>query len=313
MFFLTLIPHQAWAACIIRGVTPVKADTPLYDAESGGRTIGQMSGVKLPLQLSHFGHGRFYVQTTSAKGYVRIEGWASQDAFRFFAGKDLSVVGSHVWITKGQEVTIADTATDKLLVSRRVAGSKQKVRTKVGCDQIVLEPGASQVMDSPPKAHGYQMKGSLLELYDSPDGKVVFKLLLEGGASKAFWSSERRGNFVHLLSQADITIDGWAKVGGLRYLRHDALTDSTYVAPQPWPLRQMKLDNPPAVLVAEREVRIRSLPAVSGAEIGAIEKGARFYPMEVSGEWINVLPENLGVLPPDGGGFWVRREHLPKK
>ena len=298
---------------MIRGVTPVKADTPLYDAESGGRSIGQLSGVTLPLQLSHFGHGRFYVQTTSPKGYVRIEGWASQNAFRFFAGKDLSVVGRHVGIPQGQEDTIADTATDKLLVSRRVAGSKQRVRTKAECDQIVLEPSASQVMDSPPKAHGYQMKGSLLELYDSPDGKVVFTLQLDAGARKAFWSVERRGGFAHILSQADITIDGWAKVAEFRYVRHDALTDSTYVAPKPWPLRQMKLDNPPAVLVAEREIRIRSQPGVSGAEIGAIEKGARFYPMEVSGEWISVLPENLGVLPPDGGGFWVRREHLPKK
>ena len=43
-----------------------------------------------------------------------------------------------------------------------------------------------------------------------------------------------------------------------------------------------------------------------------IEVGASFYPMEISHGWTNIMPEGLGILPPEGGGFWVRTSGLPK-
>ena len=96
------------------------------------------------------------------------------------------------------------------------------------------------------------------------------------------------------------------------FLRHAELYDLASITPRPLKERKLKIQDPPDVLVVDSEMPIHSKPENMPTPIGFIEKGARIYPMEVSGAWTNIMPESLAVLPPDSGGFWVRTAGLKK-
>ena len=66
----------------------------------------------------------------------------------------------------------------------------------------------------------------------------------------------------------------------------------------------------PTLVTALADVPIHRGPSDDAAPIGMVEAGARVYPMERSAGWVNVYPEALSVMPPDGGGFWVRANDL---
>ncbi|RLB53462.1 MAG: hypothetical protein DRI90_21125 [Deltaproteobacteria bacterium] len=308
-------PAEA-TTCVVTGESAVKANTEVYNAKSGGAAIAKLTGAKVPLAVSQLGPsaagGRLQVSTSKPTGYLRVDGWASRDAFRFFAARDLPVAGVHVWISQGQQVAISDAKGGKLQVAHQLLGSTdQQVRSTVTCDAVTLSLPKIPAEEAPERAKTYQSKTNQIDLYDQPRGEVVFTLQMDEDVRKVFWSTEARAGFIHVVSRGDVTIDAWVRWRDVTALRHAELFDPSYVAPKPWPIKTLAIKDPPAVRVATSALPIHRKPENSPTPIGSVESGARFYAMEQSGDWTNVLPANLGLLPA-GGGFWVRTAGLPK-
>jgi len=304
------------ASCVVTGHTAVKADTTVYDKSSGGTAIAKLTGAKVPLAVSQIGTSaagaRLRVSTTQSSGYVRIDGWAARDAFRFFAARDLPVAGGHLWISQGQQLSVKARKDGKLEVSHQLLGSAgQRVKAIVPCDAVTLSFPTIPADDAPERSKTYQSKTNEIDLYDRPRGDVVFTLRMEDEVRKVFWSTEARGGFIHVMSRTDVTIDAWVRWRDVTALRHAELFDPSYVAPKPWPIKTLAIKDPPKVLTAHKELPIHGKPENAHTAIGMVEKGAKLYAMERSGDWTNVLPSNLGILPA-GGGFWVRTASLPQ-
>ena len=75
---------------------------------------------------------------------------------------------------------------------------------------------------------------------------------------------------------------------------------------------KLAMDNPPRVAKAPKDIPIRAKRSEKDKPIGVLEAGAEVYVMETIAGWTNVLPKNLHVLPPEGGGFWIPASEVPK-
>jgi len=304
-------------SCVIQGETPVKPDTAIYDRGSKGSAIAKLTGAKTPLTIRHFPNplkGRVEISTSEGKGSIRIDGWADKDSFRYFAAKDLPVVGSHIWITKGQELDLVGASAKGFTTKLKILGSKNPPKTiSIPCSGVSLAMPTMPSDEPPDRARTYQMKSDTIELYDGPRGTRIYTLEMEEGTRKVFWSTESRSGYVHVMSRADITIDAWARFQDLSWTRHAELVDLAAVAPKPWRERKLAIKDPPAVVTATKELPIHDKPQNRPTPVGYVEVGARFYPMEKSGDWTNIMPESLAVLPPDNGGFWVRTAGIPEQ
>lgn len=303
--------------CTIAGETILPADTAIYDAGSGGNVVAKLTGASIPFTLSSFPAkletGRVKIGTSKGGKNVRIDGFADLKGFRFFAAQDLPVTGaSGVWITKGQQLRLVSANGKGFVVEKSVVGSKgQKVQASVGCGAVSVEIQAIEDIDVPKRARTFQMKNDSIELFDKARGDLVFKLEMQEEARKVFWSTETRQGYVRVMSRADITIDAWARIKDVSYLRHAELFDMSSVSPKPLAARQLAIQDPPKPLTATSELPIHRKPENALHGIGTVEVGAKFYAMEKSGDWTNIMPETLAVLPPDGAGFWVRTAGLP--
>ena len=310
-------PAQPSMVCRVSGEAPGKPGEMIYDAHSSGSAIAKLTGASVPLELAHVvppGGGRVQVSTGTSRPYLRIDGWASVDAFRFYAATDLPIAGAggHVSIARGQTLNITAVQGDELSVAHRVLGSShQAVTAKLGCDQATLSYPSQSFPDVPERARTYQMGHDTLDLYNSPGGDVVFTLALDQDVRAIFWSDEHRGGYVHVHLRTDLVIDAWAPAHELEPLHHQEVFGPSS-APRPPRPRTLALQNPPELLTATEELTIYHAPHRGSATLGVVEVGARFYPMEQSGEMTNVMPENLGVLPLDNLGFWVITADLPQ-
>lgn len=304
--------------CVVAGETVIAADTKIYDAGSGGNVIAKLTGAKIGFKLSSFpaklDKGRVKISTSEKGKQVRIDGFADLKAFRFFAAQDLAVQGATgLWITKGQQVKLVSANAKGFVVEKGVLGSKdQKVRAKIGCADLSVEIQKIDPVEVPKRARHYQMKNESIELFDGPGGESVFTLEMDENTRKVFWSTEARQGYVRVASRADITIDAWARYRDVTYTRHAELFDLASVSPRPLSERTLAIKDPPTVLTATSELPIHRKPKNAVKGIGVVEVGAKFYPMEKTGDWTNIMPETLAVLPPDGSGFWVRTAGLPK-
>jgi len=308
-------PSTASKACVVAGTTPVPADTMIFDQRKGGQAIAKLTGPSLPLRITEFPdpfQGRLALETSRGAKALRIEGWVDSAKLRLFARRDIPLVGRHVWLTKGMPVTVKRARAMGFEIEHDILGSDQKLSATAPCGAVQLEFPTITSPAPPRRARTYQMKKAQLELFDGPGGDRVFTLKMEEDTRKVFWSTELRGGYVHVLSRADVTIDAWARASDLTYLHHAELFDLEAIAPKPLSSPTLALQDAPTPLVA-----IKALPihrkAENGEPIGEVETGADFYPMEQSGDWTNIMPVGLAVLPPDDGGFWVRTAGLPKK
>ncbi|MBI4699624.1 MAG: hypothetical protein HY744_00415 [Deltaproteobacteria bacterium] len=303
--------------CVLSGITPGRTGTVLYAAATSGEPVAKLTGAELPLQVSRLGadprRGRVKMATGGHAPHVRVEGWAPLEAVMLFAARDLPVAGAHVWITAGQKLEIAAAQPDALAVEHVVLGSnEQRARATVPCDAVALRPPRVEPTVLPRQARGYAMKGAGLDLYDRPGGDVVFSLDLLAGAGQSFWSTESRGGFVHVMARSDVTIDAWARTAELSPIRPGELIESDVPSPRLPPPQKLAISEPRPVVAARSPIEIREGPRPEARVIGSVEPGARIYVMESAGDFTNVLPEGLGVLPADGKGFWVPASELPK-
>ncbi len=307
--------------CAITDTTAPAAGSELFPQASGGSAVAKLTGAMIGLRLTQFSSagGRVHVATGDGKTpYVRVEGFADTRAFRFFARRSIPLVASHVWLTKGLELTVTAVKDDELEIQHSVLGTRgsdgspQKLTGRIACSNVGLAPPGLDPADAPAGARMFHMKNNDVTLYNDAGGDVVFTLHMDGEARKVFWSTESRAGFVHVSSPGDITIDAWVRPTDLETLTHGEVFDMSSLEPTPLAPKKLALSEPPTMLTAGGELPILAKAAAGAAQIGVVESGARFYTMEVSTEWTSVIPSDLAIMPIDGGGLWVKTSTLPK-
>jgi hypothetical protein len=306
-------------SCKLRGTYPAPKGTGIYDAPSGGRLLASFTGAIMGLQLSDFPAdptaGRARVATSLGTGALRIDGWVSPSSVAVFTARDVAVAGGHVWISEAQKVKLVQASAGTLTAEIVVAGTNgQTARASVPCDALALQHGTPKAMEVPGDGRGYLSKGGALELFDEPSGNVVFTLRVADGVQQLFWSTEARGGFVRVRSRGNLTIDAWARSTSLEPLKKGEMMDQFIPPTTAVSGAQLALDKPPRLVQATHEIPLRAHREEKEKTIGAVEQGAEVYVMETMLGWLNVLPKNLGLQPPDeaGVGFWVPATELAK-
>ncbi|MFO0759240.1 MAG: hypothetical protein U0359_22300 [Byssovorax sp.] len=305
------------ASCSVRGTEPVTKGAQIFDAPAGGRVIALFTGADLALSLRDFPSdpttGRTRVSTGGGAASFRIEGFAAASAFTVHAARDLPAAGSAVSIATAASVRLVGAAGATLTAEHTILGSPgQTVRATAPCDAFALGKGTPIVLDVPPNGRAYTMKGTSLDLHESPGGAPVFTLKTTEGASHLFWSPEARGAFVHVKLRADIAVDAWAPLRDLSPLRKGEMMDALDTSSTLMSSVTLGLDKPPRIVVLAHDQPIRARRDDKESPIGVIEAGAEVYLVETVAGWANVLPKHLALTPPDDGGFWFPAADLPR-
>jgi hypothetical protein len=125
-----------------------------------------------------------------------------------------------------------------------------------------------------------------------------------------FFSSERKGDWVHLEYHGEIIIDAWAKAAELTMLPRgetmDQLARSTLQRSSP----QMSFQGTPKVVTSKKEVPLRLAAKDAEPTIGVIEPDTQTLVLDQVAGWANVMPKSLHVVPPDNAQFWVKSSDL---
>jgi hypothetical protein len=306
------------AACVLKGTYPVPKGTAIYDAPAAGRVVATFSGGFQPMQLADFPAdpttGRARSATSTGTGALRIDGWVSPSAIAVFTARDVPIAGGHVWISEAQRVKLVQASAGALTAELTVAGTNgQTVRASAPCDALALQHGTPTAMEVPGNGRGYLSKGGAVELFDEPGGSVVFTLRAADGVQQLFWSTESRAGFVHVRARGSLTVDAWARATSLEPLKKGEMMDQFVPPTSSVAGAQLALDKPPRLVQATHDIVLHGHRDEKERPIGAIESGAEVYVMEMMLGWVNVLPKNLGLMPPDdGGGFWIPVAELPK-
>jgi hypothetical protein len=303
--------------CKVKGAQPVRKGAQLFDAASGGRAIATFTGGLVAMTLSEIPadptQGRARLSTTDGSPALRLDGYLASSEVQVFTTRDLPVMGSHVWIASAQRVKLTSATADTLRVELNIAGSEsQIVRASAPCDAFSLQRGTPAPMGIDGHARGYMMKKSTIDLYDKPNGDIVFTLKMMEGSAQLFWSTESRAGFVHVMSRGDIIVDAWARWRDLEALKKGEMRDQ-YIPPSTaFAGAKLALEKPPPVVKATKEIPIRARRDAKESPIGALEVGAEVYLMETIAGWTNILPVSLGMTPPDDGGFWIPASEAPR-
>lgn len=321
-FFALDASADPTSACTIEGTTSPTPGSELFQGSTGGAPLAKFTGVPLALALSEFAFApasRLRVETGGGgKPYVRVTGFVTPAAFRFFAKEPVSLVGGQVWLTKGMEIFPRGVQGAEIEFEHAVLGTRSgegaptKLKGKVPCGAVVLAPIALESVEPPKGARWYHMKTGSLKLHDRPQGSPVLELKMDDDARKVFWSTEARAGWVHVVAPGDVTLDGWVRGNELEAQVHGEVIEMSSLAPKPLASPTLALAEPPKVLTAVIALPITAKPAAGAALLGAVEPGATFHAMDVSTEWTSVVPTDLAVMPVDGAGFWVKTSALPK-
>ncbi|AUX40108.1 hypothetical protein SOCE26_015050 [Sorangium cellulosum] len=310
-------PVVSGPSCKLKGTAPVFKGAKLYDAPSGGRTIATFTGALVPMTLSAIpadpAAGRARLGTSDSSPSLRIEGYIAPSDVSVFTTRDIPVISGHIWISSAQKVKLVAATGDSLRAELSISGSEgQTAKATASCDAFTLQRGAPMRMEVPGSARGYLMKTSSIELFDRPNGDVIFTLKMLEGTAQLFWSTEAKSGFVHLMSRGDLTIDAWARLKDLEPLKKGEMMDQ-YIPPTTAVAgAQLALDKAPPIVKAQRSVPVRARRDEKERPIGEIEAGAEVYVLETVAGWTNVLPKALGMTPPDEGGFWIPASETPK-
>jgi len=303
--------------CMIKGTYPPAKNTKVFDQTTGGDVIATLSGSYLPMTMLEIPFDpstfRARLATSTGTGNVRIEGFVSVADWPLFTAQDISVQGASIWISASQKVKVVRASANSITVEMAVGGTlQQTVRATAPCDAFSLAKGKPQPLEFPKQGRSYMTKKQKVDLYEEPNGKVVFTLNMMDGTGQLFWGEKVRQGFVHVISRNDLTIDAWVPLKDLEPLKKGEMMDQ-YIPPVTQIAgATLTFDKPPQLAKATVSIPIRAKRDENAKPVGMIEVGAEFYILESVTNWTNIMPKHLGVLPPDDGGFWIPSSEVPK-
>ena len=154
------------------------------------------------------------------------------------------------------------------------------------------------------------VKVDRVQLYDGWRPDRTLGEALDSANGMLMWSTQRKGDLVHVEYHGPIVVDGWAKVSDFRILpwgeREDRQAGATSV-PQP---AQLGLGESVKTVQAPVRLAIRSTANPKAPIIGVIEPGATVYFLDLVMGWASVMPKELDVVPEGENQFWVDGKKL---
>lgn len=287
----------------------------MYDAPTGGRLIATFTGGFAPMSMSDIPPDpsqRAKIATHASEPSVRIEGYVETSVIPMYSGRDIPIVANSVSIASAQKLKITGASAGGVNVEMPILGTNgQTVRVQTGCDSLALQRGTPTPLPVPGDGRGFLAKATNIDIFDSPNGNVVFTLRMSAADVKLFWSTETTPVFVHGKLRADVAIDGWIRRNDLSALPKGEMLDQ-YIPPETTVAgAQLVLETQPRIARAPKDIPIRIRRTETEAPIGYIESGAEFYVFETLAGWTNILPTKVYVLPSDTNGFWIPSKDTP--
>jgi len=300
-------------ACVITGNAQAPKDQAIWSAATGGTKVGVFTGALAPLKAANFpaDPNAQRVQVNAGGGF-RVEGFTDPKTIPVWTTRDVPVVADHVWISGGRSLKVIGAAPDQIRVELPARGSLgAAVQAYVPCGALSFGRTSAPLFETPGNGRGYVSKRGQLDLYASPNGNVVHQLNITGdGSGLVLWSTETRGNFVHVIARFDLFVDAWVKVSDVKPLPRGEMMDQLAQPETAQNPPALALQNYQRVMQAPRNVIIRAARGENQNPIGEVEQGAEIYVLDTVLGWASVLPKALHVMPPDDRSFWVKASEL---
>jgi hypothetical protein len=299
--------------CALSGRVPFPPNTVIQSAD--GHAIGRLSGADVTVSVSEL--------TLAAKPRARLETGTPRESFRVRGLIDaaqlplvttvmLPVHPGHVWIGERRGVSIQRVSTDRITVQRAASKPLEGTFSALTiCGALSLEPGTPPGWTPPGDARGYALRNGALDLYAAPGGSAVGVLHKAADQDAVlFFSTEQRGEYVHVERHADIVVDAWAKAQALSALPRGETMDQLVTLPSTRGVARLALPGEPRVVRTTREVALRVAAQDSEPAIGSIAPDTETYVLDVMAGWVSVLPLALDVMPAEGRQFWAKKADL---
>jgi len=307
---------QAVAApgnCTLRGVSQLPTNTPIYAAD--GKAIARFSGSDSPLAAGPpDAQGQAAVETGTGSGSFRIKGLIEANKLPVFTSQNLPVVAGHVWIGAYRRVTLIGAAPGRLKVQKVLSYPLAQTVTAWGpCSAFTLTPGTPPGWSYAGDALGYVLKQGTLDLFDTagPNNLVIHTLFKAPEAEGVlFYSSERRGNWVHVEHRGELVVDAWARLSELKALPRGETMDQLAMPTTVRNPARIAVQGQPRTVRTTKEIPLRAAAKDSDPVIGVIEVGTETYVLDVMAGWASVMPKSLNVMPVENGQFWVKAADL---
>lgn len=293
--------------CEIRGTTTPKNHLAVFSA--GGDTIAQFTGQPLTVTTTLTDSGRAGVKTG---GGFRVDGFVDRAALTFFTSRNVPVADGHVWVAAGRPVHVGGSGGQAEIELRAGSPVDQTVKVVAPCDAVTFERPTVTPRSPDGNSRGYVMKRAPLAVHGEPGGATVFTFTEDSAIGHLlFWSTEKKGNEVHVLHVGDLIVDGWVAASDLDALKVGEMQDELHDQSSTISTPKLALQGAPRTARATSEVVLRQRADETALKVGAVEAGGEVIFMETIGVWSNVVPSSLAILPPEGGGgFWVKTSEL---
>lgn len=300
--------------CQVRGRAQLPINTVITDGQ--GKPVARFSGGESTLQVNEFPsdpHGKARVETGYGTGSFRVRGSIEASALPLYTANSVPISAGHVWIAAHRPVTLLNATGGKLRVEKKV--TTPLAQTFIGsapCSSFSLDAGTAAGFSPPGEARGYVLKRESLDVYEDPaSGNVVATLRRSPYADGVlFFSTERKGAWVHIEYHGEVVVDGWAKAAELSVLPRGETMDQLAPGAIQRSPPQMTFQGTPKLVTTRKEVPLRLHAKDSEATIGVIEPETETYVLDQVAGWANVMPKSLHVVPPENAQFWVKSADL---
>jgi hypothetical protein len=299
--------------CTLQGVSQLPTNTPIQGAD--GKVVARFSGATSALRATPPDpRGRSNIETGTGSGSFRVKGQIEANKIPVYTSQSLPVVAGHLWIGAHRNVTLIASAPGRLKVQKVLSYPLAQTVSAWGpCTAFTLTAGTPPGWSYAGEARAFVLKQGTLDLFDSagPNNLLVSALHKAPEAEGVlFYSTERRGPWIHIERQGELIVDAWAKVSELKPLPHGETMDQLAMPTRVRNAARIALQGEPRTVRTSKEIPLRAAAKDGEPLIGVIETGTDTYVLDVMAGWASVMPKSLNVIPSENGQFWVKAADL---
>lgn len=301
------------SGCVLRGMADPRINANIEDRS--GRVIARFSGAPTALVLSQFPTdrgGRVRVETGTGTGSFRVRGFTPVRELPLHTTVNVPVIAGHVWIAANRDVSFLASARGRIRIEKQLSSPfAQTFSTWASCNALALASTPPSVAIPPGEARAYAFKGTTLELFDEPEGKLLISLRRAPDSEGAlFFGTDESPGWLRVLHQGHVLVDAWARARDLIALPRGETMDQLEphrISRNP---ARLAVQGEPRIVRSLEEVPLRAAAKEAEAPIGVVERGTETYVLEIVAGWASVMPKALNVVPAPDGQFWVKASEL---
>ncbi len=298
--------------CQIMGRPGMLFGVAVYNDAVDGKPIARFTGARTAmrvLELPRQASGRALIETGTGRGQFRVRGYLAVKDLPLYLNRPVTVVPSHVWLGAGYRIAFRNADAKVITVEMRMEFPFHQVFVaQTSCAALSLEAVRRPPAEIPGNARGYVLEKESLELFDRPSRDAEPIMWLQRGLvdpGPLFWSTERKGSWIHVELHEAVDISGWVKKRALRRLPKGELVDQfpppTLISTGP----RLKLGDDATLVKVSVAVDLLGEAKKNAPKIGQIEPETEVYIVDRVAQWVSVMPKSMHLAPPEGRQFWA--------